>query len=168
MSKPEDRDNNLLVLDQGEPTTVGTPLEISGLLVFEDGTPVVGGTIEIWQVDGQGIYDHPNAPGTQNRDPAFQFYGESVTDDEGFWTFLTLDPVLYESRPRHIHVKVKVDSTEVVTTQIYFDGDPLLDTDGLAASAGDGLALLTTNAVAGTLSNGQQGLVARHLIVLAN
>ena len=68
-----------------------------------------GGVVEIWQVDGQGIYDHPNAPDTDSRDPAFQFYGEAVTDAAGFWTFLTLDPVLYESRPRHIHVNVKIE-----------------------------------------------------------
>lgn len=65
-------------------------------------------------------------------------------------------------------MKIKIDGAEVLTTQIYFDGDPLLDGDGLAAAAGDELALLTTNAVPGTLSNGQRGLVARHVIVLAS
>jgi protocatechuate 3,4-dioxygenase beta subunit len=165
-TKPQDRDNNLLVVDGRSPTPVGTPLEISGLLVYDDGTPVVGATMEIWQVDGQGIYDHPNAPDTANRDVNFQGYGEAVTDADGFWTFLTLDPVLYESRPRHIHSKIKVDGVEVLTTQIYFDGDPLLDGDGLAASAGDQLVLLTTNPEPGTLSNGLDGLVALHLIVL--
>jgi protocatechuate 3,4-dioxygenase beta subunit len=167
VTKPVDRDNNLLVVAGGEATSVGTPLEISGLLVYEDGALVTGGTIEIWQVDGQGIYDHPRAPGTDNRDPAFQFYGEAVTDADGFWTFLTVDPVLYESRPRHIHVKVKVDGAEVLTTQIYFDGDPLISEDGLAASAGDDIVLLTANAAPGLVSSGVEGFVAQHLIVLA-
>ncbi len=166
VAKPADRDNNLLVVDGGEPTTIGTPLEISGLLVYDDGTPVAGATMEIWQVDGQGIYDHPNAPDTDDRDLGFQFYGESVTNGDGFWTFITLDPVLYESRPRHIHTKITIDGVEVLTTQIYFDGDPLLADDGLAAATGDELTLLTTKAVPGTLSNGLEGLVALHLIVL--
>ena len=90
-----------------------------------------------------------------------------MTDGAGFWTFLTLDPVVYETRPRHIHVKVRVEGTELLTTQIYFDGDPLLDRDGIANSAGSDLELLTTNAAPGTLSNGLDGLVARHLIVLS-
>ena len=167
VTKPNDRDNNLLVLGAGDPTTLGTPLEISGLLLYANGEAVDGATIEIWQVDGQGIYDHPRAPNTDSRDPSFQFYGESIADADGFWTFLTLDPVLYESRPRHIHVKVRIDGTEALTTQIYFDGDPLLDEDGLAAAAGDDLVLLTVNAAPGTLSNGDEGLIARHLIVLA-
>lgn len=167
VTKPDDRDGNLLVLGGGEATTMGTPLEISGLLLYEDGAAIAGATIEIWQVDGQGIYDHPRAPNTESRDPAFQFYGESVTDSEGFWTFLTLEPVVYESRPRHIHVKVKIDGDEVLTTQIYFDGDPLINSDGIAAAAGDDLVLLTAVAVPGTLSTGGPGLVARHLIVLA-
>ena len=166
VSKPQDRDNDLLVLDGGSPTSVGTPLEIFGLLVYDDGPPVVGAAVEIWQVDGSGIYDHPNAPDTANRDPNFQFYGEAVTDADGFWTFLTVDPVPYESRPRHIHTKIKIDGVEVLTTQIYFDGDPLLDGDGLAAAAVEGLVLLTTNAVPGTLTNGLDGLVALHVIVL--
>ena len=54
-----------------------------------------------------------------------------------------------------------------MTTQIYFDGDPLLNRDGIAVSAGSDLELLTTNAVPGTLSNGLAGLIARHLIVLS-
>ncbi len=166
VTKPDDRDNNLLVVAGGEPTTLGTPLELSGLLLYDDGTPIVGATLEIWQVDAEGIYDHPGAPDTEDRDPAFQFYGEAVTGGDGVWTFLTLDPAVYEPRPRHIHMKVIVDGAEVLTTQIYFDGDPLLDADGLAASAGDDLTLLTTNTTAGTLSNGQEGLVALHLIVL--
>ena len=59
VSKPDDRDNDLLVLEGSAPTTIGTPLEISGLLVYDDGAPVRGAVVEIWQVDGQGIYDHP-------------------------------------------------------------------------------------------------------------
>lgn len=166
VSKPQDRDNNLLVVSGESEVPLGTPLEVSGLLVTDDGVPVVGAIIEIWQVDGQGIYDHPAAPDTENRDLRFQFYGESVTDDDGFWTFLTLDPLLYNSRPRHIHTKIKIDGDEALTTQIYFDGDPLLAADGVAARAGDELVLLTSNATPGMLSNGLEGLVALHVIVL--
>lgn len=166
-TKPDDHDNDLLVVDGGTEIPVGTPLEISGLLVDIDGAPIAGATIEIWQVDGQGIYDHRRFPGTDDRDLRFQFYGESITDDDGFWTFLTLDPVLYESRPRHIHTKVKIDGDEALTTQIYFEGDEeALADDSLAALAGDELDLLTAAATPGRLSNGLDGLVATHVLVL--
>lgn len=167
VTKPDDRDYDLLSVNEAVDFPAGTPLQISGLLVDTSGDPLVGAVIEIWQVDGYGIYDHPNYPGTENRDRRFQFYGEVLTDGDGFWTFLTLDPVLYESRPRHIHAKVKIDGIEVLTTQIYFEGDEeALAEDGLAAAAGAGIDLLTAAAAPGTLSNGLDGLVATHVIVI--
>ena len=166
-TKPDDRDNDLLVVDGSTELPSGTPLEISGLLVDLDGTAIAGATIEIWQVDSRGVYDHPRDPGTESRDLRFQFYGEVVTDGDGLWRFLTLDPARYEPRPRHIHAKVKIDGDEVLTTQIYFEGDETeLESDGLAAGAGDQLDLLTASTTAGVLSNGLEGLVATHLFVI--
>jgi protocatechuate 3,4-dioxygenase beta subunit len=78
-------------------------------------------------VDLNGSYDHPNDPGTQNRDRNFQFYGTSVTDEDGLFAFRTIVPARYEPRPRHIHFKVKKDGQAVLTSQFYFTGDANVD-----------------------------------------
>jgi hypothetical protein len=79
--------------------------------------------VEIWQVDADGIYDHPGDRNTNGRDMGFQFYGTSVTDENGLFAFRTIVPARYEPRPRHIHFKVKKDRAEVLTSQFYFSGD---------------------------------------------
>ncbi len=168
VAKPDDRDNNLLLVGDSTESAAGTPMEIVGLLLDTDGAPVAGATIEIWQVDASGIYDHPNDPGFEGRDLRFQGYGEATTDSAGMWSFLTLDPAVYEPRARHIHVKVVVDGAEVLTTQIYFEGDKdELSRDILAGRISeDALDLLTATYTEGTLSNGIDGVISTHVIVL--
>lgn len=165
VTKPEDRDNDLLSVDGSTEPPDGTPLELFGLLVDTSGNPIVDATIEIWQVDNQGIYDHPGDAGTEQRDRRFQFYGETLSDAAGAWSFLTLQPVPYEPRPAHIHVKVLVDGSEVLTSQIYFADDPLVASDGIAAGT-DGLDRLIVTPVPATLSNGMEGVAATHVIVI--
>ena len=38
-------------------------------------------------------------------------------------------------RPAHIHVKIWVKDVEQLTTQLYFEGDPLIDADPWAKQA---------------------------------
>jgi DNA uptake protein ComE-like DNA-binding protein len=104
-----------------EPSTlaVGEPLLLQGKVTDTAGTPIVGAAVEIWQTDGNGNYNHP-----ADSDPSqlvdFQYFGTATTDADGNYAFLTIKPAPYEPRPTHIHVKVKVDGAEVLTTQFYF------------------------------------------------
>lgn len=120
VNKPEDRDNDLVDFTGASGPPSGQILEFGGTVYGADGLPLPGITIEIWQTDANGVYLHPNDPGTNGRDPNFQFYGEAVTGADGRYTFRTILPGLYEPRPRHIHVKVKQDGRELLTTQFYF------------------------------------------------
>jgi len=88
-----------------------------------NGLPIEGVVVEIWQTDVNGVYLHPGDPGVENRDPNFQSYGEAMTDENGRYHFRTILPGLYEPRPRHIHVKVKLNGQELLTTQFYFAGE---------------------------------------------
>jgi len=126
IEKLDDQDGDLTEVAGAPGTPQGTVLLIDGKLLTAEGQPISGATIEIWQTDANGIYQHPGDPKTNDRDPNFQFYGESVTDANGAWSFRTIDPGYYEPRPRHIHVKVRVDGKEALTTQIYFEGDERL------------------------------------------
>lgn len=106
-----------------EPEAVGDVMILLGQVVDVNGNPVEGALVEIWQTDNDGIYDHSGDSDTADRDMNFQFYGSFVTGDDGEYVFRTLVPGLYEPRPRHIHFKVKLDGTELLTSQFYFTLD---------------------------------------------
>ena len=52
-------------------------------------------------------------------------------DAEGRYRFRTLRPVAYGGRAPHIHVKVKLGVHELLTTQLYVQGDAGNARDGL-------------------------------------
>jgi protocatechuate 3,4-dioxygenase beta subunit len=163
--KPQDRDNDLTSVGGSTTLAEGERLFISGLLLRPNGSPIVGATVEIWQVDAGGIYWHPDFPATANRDPNFQFYGESETIASGEWRFVTVLPASYEGRPRHIHLKVRPDGAELLTTQLYLAGDPLLDSDGIFSSVENG-TLLVLDPKPITTDAGEEAFTATQLLVI--
>jgi protocatechuate 3,4-dioxygenase beta subunit len=132
VDKPADRDNDLVDFVGATSLPEGEILEFSGQVYDATGLPVGGIVVEIWQTDSRGAYLHPNDPSTGQRDPNFQFYGEAVTAADGSYSFRTILPGLYEPRPRHIHVKVRLDGQELLTTQFYFAGEIDLQGDEAA------------------------------------
>ncbi|HSN75308.1 MAG TPA: hypothetical protein VL334_09535 [Anaerolineae bacterium] len=138
------------------PTAAGEVILVTGQVLDLSGNPLPGAAVEFWQTDASGVYDHPGDSGTSNRDRGFQFYGTSIADADGRYLFRTVQPGYYEPRPRHIHVKVKLDGRALLTTQFYFEEDvAALGSEGLFAQAGDLGSLLILQAsdsidVAGT------------------
>ncbi len=137
VEKPDDRDNDLTVVPWADAPPSGDVLEFSGTVYDANGWPVPGVLIEIWQTDASGVYLHPNDRGTNSRDPNFQFYGEALTDEEGRYEFRTILPGHYEPRPRHIHVKIKFEGRELLTTQFYFTNDPTLSDEAMFGQVGE-------------------------------
>ena len=118
---PDDTDFDLL---RNGPARYGrgTPTWVEGVVTDTAGVPVRGAQVEIWQCDHQGRYHHP---GDGNRaDQAFQGFGRVAVDAQGAYRFRTLRPVAYRSRTPHIHVKVRLDGQDLLTTQLYVAGDP--------------------------------------------
>lgn len=162
---PADRDSDLTLVGDMPALAGGEPLLIDGLLLTSSGEPVEGAVVEIWQTDDRGVYLHPRDPGFADRDPAFQGYGESETDEAGTWSFRTILPELYGGRPRHIHAKVRLDGETVLTTQIYFSGGDI-PSEG-AVPATDAVAdALTVEALAAVDAEGEPALRASHLLVI--
>lgn len=118
---PDDHDADLL-RHGALVTTRGVPSTVDGSVVDLDGRAVRGAVVEIWQCDVDGVYNHPGDP--RRHDPAFQGFGRSAVDADGRWRFRTLRPVQYGGRTPHIHVKVRLGSRELLTTQLYVEGDP--------------------------------------------
>ena len=99
----------------------GQPAWIEGTVSDIEGRPVRGAVVEIWQCDEQGHYHHPGDGDRADR--AFQGFGKVAVDGEGRWRFRTIRPVAYGGRAPHIHVKVKLAARELLTTQLYVQGD---------------------------------------------
>jgi protocatechuate 3,4-dioxygenase beta subunit len=99
----------------------GTKLVLSGTVVGTDCKPVARALVDFWQADNAGAYDNSG----------FDFRGHQFTDAEGRYTLETVVPGLYPGRTRHIHVKVQPSGGRVLTTQLYFPGEPRNASDGI-------------------------------------
>ena len=107
----------------------GQPAWVEGTVSDVEGRPLRGAVVEIWQCDEQGHYHHPGDGG--RADPSFQGFGKVAVDAEGRYKFRTIRPVAYGGRAPHIHVKVKLAARELLTTQLYVQGDAANARDGL-------------------------------------
>lgn len=118
---PEDSDNDLLrngALNYPE----GQVAWLEGTVRDLAGRPLVGAQVEIWQCDHAGHYHHPGDGALA--DPRFQGFGRCTVASDGNYRFRTLRPVAYSGRTPHIHLKVKLDTRELLTTQVYVVDDP--------------------------------------------
>ncbi len=125
---PQDSDFDLL-RNGSQRYARGQPAWVEGVVTDLQGKPLAGAQVEIWQCDEAGHYHHP---GDGSRaDPAFQGFGKVVAGADGRYRFRTIRPVAYAGRTPHIHVKVKAGGRELLTTQLYVQGDPNNERDGL-------------------------------------
>lgn len=92
----------------------GERITVAGFVLTEDCKPVAKALVELWHADENGNYDNE----------AYRLRGHQFTDAEGRWQFHTIIPGLYPGRTRHFHVKVQRPGSHVLTTQLYFPGEP--------------------------------------------
>lgn len=103
----------------------GVRLAIQGRLVGPDcRTPLRGYAIDVWQADAAGNY-------YQAGSSAYRLRGKVVTDSLGRYKLETVLPGRYADaggvRPAHLHAKILTpQGGPLLTTQIYFAGDPYL------------------------------------------
>jgi len=127
---PKDIDADLTrVAGRAEPA-VGTILDVSGRIVDRAGRPITDARLEVWQCDHTGQYRHVGEPEGAG-DPGFQGFGLATVDAEGRYRFRTIRPVAYGSRAPHIHFIVKQGALSRLTSQMFVEGDPGNERDGL-------------------------------------
>ena len=123
----------------------GAPTVVAGRVLDPGGAPIAGAALDVWQTNGEGFYD------TQQPDlqPEMNLRGKLTTDAKGRFWFRTIRPVSYPIptdgpvgqlldrlgrhpyRPAHIHFIVSAPGFESVTTHLFVEGDPYLDSDAV-------------------------------------
>jgi protocatechuate 3,4-dioxygenase beta subunit len=137
---PLDTDNDLLIINDGITPAIGEVTHLSGRLLDAKGDPIRNAVVEIWQVDGRGVYLHQGSNGADKRDANFQGFGRFLTGSTGEYYFRTIKPVAYPGRTPHIHFAVKMKGRDKWTTQCYVKGEPQNEKDGVIRGIKDAKA----------------------------
>jgi protocatechuate 3,4-dioxygenase beta subunit len=123
----------------------GEPCLVSGRVTGPAGEPVPGALIDVWHADAEGFYD------VQRPDPAAagSLRGLLRADAEGRFWFRTIVPRYYPIpvdgpvgrllaamarhpyRPAHIHFIVSAPGYAPVTTHVFAEDSPYLDSDAV-------------------------------------
>lgn len=134
---PLDQDNDLVQIKNSTTPAIGQITHLAGQILDRSGTPINNATIEIWQVDGNGVYLHTSSANKSNADKNFQGFGKFETDSTGNYKFRTVKPVPYPGRAPHIHFRVLHKNQIILTSQIHITDDPRNARDGVLRSAGN-------------------------------
>jgi protocatechuate 3,4-dioxygenase beta subunit len=140
--KQVDKDADLTLIEGHTERAQGEIIRVTGQVVDEMGEPVEGALVDIWQANSYGRYHHEDDPAEAPDDPDFQGWGMVKTDAEGRYSFTTIKPGAYQvdgnwRRPPHIHYKVSCRGYHELTTQMYFAGESLNETDKLLVSVAE-------------------------------
>lgn len=124
------------------PDEKGEVLFFTGHVKSIDGSSLGNTDICMWQADADGEYSH-FADGI----PEYNLRGRFKTDDQGRFTIKTIIPAPYQiptggptgvflkhidshpNRPAHLHLIIDAEGHDKLITQVFFEGDPWLETD---------------------------------------
>ena len=103
----------------------GTRLILVGYVLDQNCQPLPNAWLDFWQADANGEYDNAG----------YRLRGHQFTDAQGRYYLETILPGLYSSRPiEHIHVKVRPEGGQEITSQLYFPQRPM---EGLTVNLED-------------------------------
>lgn len=125
----------------------GQPCVLSGRVLSVEGEPIPGASLDVWQCSEDGFYD-VQQPDVQ---PPGNGRGLFTADSQGRFWFRTVVPSHYPIpvdgpvgdllaatgrhpyRPAHVHFVVAAPGCRSVTTHIFVDGSPYLESDAVFA-----------------------------------
>lgn len=138
-NSPEVEWNGTIDMRPDEP---GTPFVFKGQVTSTTGEPLPGAKLELWHADSLGFYSQ-FAPGL----PEWNLRGTFIANEDGEYEIHTIRPAPYQIptdgacgqlieaagwhawRPAHMHFKVHAPGHRLITSQLYFPGDPHNDDD---------------------------------------
>ncbi|HEY2987913.1 MAG TPA: intradiol ring-cleavage dioxygenase [Candidatus Binatia bacterium] len=104
-----------------EPGIQGTKIILEGRVRSTKCKPIEKALVDFWQADAGGEYDNAG----------YRLRGHQFTDGNGLYRLETIVPGLYPGRTRHFHVRVQAPNRPILTTQLYFPGEPDNKRDGI-------------------------------------
>jgi protocatechuate 3,4-dioxygenase beta subunit len=90
----------------------GVELQLALRVRDSECAPLANAVVDLWHCDAAGEY-------SEEGDPFLR--GAQVTNGDGIAEFTTIYPGWYQGHTVHIHAKVHLDSSTVLTTQLFFD-----------------------------------------------
>jgi len=125
--RPLDQDSDLTRLAGSGGTATGDVIDIFGTVMDQDGRPIAGARLDLWQANAVGRYMHDGDQRAElPLDPHFQGSAVLTSDSEGRYRIRTIRPGVYafggRPRPRHIHFDITTRRARL-TTQMYFPGE---------------------------------------------
>ncbi|MBV8142968.1 MAG: intradiol ring-cleavage dioxygenase [Verrucomicrobia bacterium] len=96
-----------------EPVVTGVAVNLSGLVLNQQGKPIAGSLLDFWHADADGQYDFDG----------FRCRGHQFADSGGRYSLQTIMPGLYPNRTRHYHVRLQSAHGPILSTQLYFPGE---------------------------------------------
>ncbi|GLQ55690.1 intradiol ring-cleavage dioxygenase [Devosia nitrariae] len=99
----------------------GVPIRVRLQVVDGSCQPMPGARVDIWHASADGIYSgYANQPGGIDATGETFMRGTLFADDAGTVEFASIYPGWYRGRTTHIHFKVFLDETNVLTGQLFF------------------------------------------------
>lgn len=94
----------------------GTPFRLAMRVRDAACKPLANAVVDIWHCDATGEYSGFNGGKGKT-----YLRGAQVTNVDGVVEFRTIYPGWYQGRAVHVHFKVHLNNTTVLTSQLYFD-----------------------------------------------
>ena len=128
----------------------GDAVLLTGVVRDVDGAPIAGASVDMWQTDTAGFY--------ATQDPAQEddnLRCKQMCDATGRYAFTTVLPAPYTIpmdgpvgtlftamgrppwRPAHYHFIVRAPGHKSIVTELFFDHDPLVESDAVFGVRGD-------------------------------
>lgn len=147
---------------------LGHKIIVHGTVTDQFSNPIEDALIEIWQANAAGKYLHQNDKNPAPIDPNFAGCGRFLTSSDGCYEFLTIQPGPYpypnrgiEWRPMHIHFSIFGKSFgQRLITQMYFEGDPLLNLCPMVNSIADEKAKKSLVGILDTSKSNTENILA--------
>ena len=122
----------------------GDTVIVQGKVLSDDGAPIAGAVLEIWQTADNGLYSNQD-----DAQPDYNLRARQVVGEDGRYAFTTVRPAPYTVpddgpvgdllhatgrhpwRPSHLHFIVQAEGFRTLVTELFPDDDPYLDEDAV-------------------------------------
>jgi protocatechuate 3,4-dioxygenase, alpha subunit len=122
----------------------GQPIAFLARFLDVNRRPVPSLIVEFWQANAFGRYRHPKDTSAAALDPQFDGFARLRTADDGWLRLNTIKPGSHRvrdgsplTRAPHLRLTIFASGVDRLVTQVFFEDEPLNDSDPVLASIED-------------------------------